>query len=688
MPEDQDQNPSSDSVEALASDLHEQWRASRRLPNGTYEPRLKDDGFGGQVDIANTPYSQLPEIRKAETRAGALSGIKAQELAENNQQFDKNGAPDIEFMSDRIHKDWLQRNESWAPPEQKLPYAQLSEADKEQDRLIARSAVARPKSNSTPTRPSASTSGSANKGASSSMPLSGLKKSGEAGAKQVGTEGVKKAGTEALKKTGSEGAKKLGTEAVQKAGGTADPKAQLLGTAQEAAGALKRGDGLGAADAGVRTAAVAGATALGGTMAGKAADFILKTKVGRKLTRAVTIGIGISLFLIFASMLMVVLVVGGAISSLTSGGSRAQSLYDPTKTQAISDPTMLITIDGIIKKNISSKLPIDDAVIATMDYLAKGGEVVGSSSSSGNTPFSISVFYTDIIKNKISETGSPTTASSGNRRYPFTTLVPGTSATSAAPWDAIGLIDPTLSQYTALESALFYETAYKTIVNELTTNKIFKSNASLANQVSDWSPALQALITQDGILSNGTISSPFDSSTGNLISTGILVDPHSQFKDGPPLGPGNLFSLDYAYSLIGHASLVCPDGHCDFQCEKIAEHVYHKVGIFDPAYNGWRWMVVNGYATKASDPNGMSPPPGALMFWDPTPSPGATGRDGHIGVYLGGGLVLSNWDNGDGKGLNIWAVKASEMFNSRWPYLGWSYPKFPGKAPLGYNNGQ
>lgn len=486
---------------------------------------------------------------------------------------------------------------------------------------------------------------------------------------------------ETAKKSLSEGGKSLAS----KAGGTVDPKAQLLSGAQEAAQAAREGDGLGVADAGIRTAAVAGATALGGTVAGAAADFILKTKAGRKLTRAVTLGIGVSVFLMLSVAMMVVLVVGGAVSAILGGSNQqVQSLYDPQRASAISDPVTLVTIDAIIKRNIKEKLPIDDAVLATMDYLSK---TANSSSASRASGFSINTFYNDIAKNKVIESTASNTA--GNA--PTATLVPGTSATSVAPWDSITVIDPTLvdpnNGASALVSALFYETAYKTITNELTTNKAFQSSKHLANQVSDWTPTLEALITQDNITANGTIGNPLDSS-GNLITSGIRVDPNSKFKDGPPLGPGNLFSLDYAYSLIGHASLVCPDGTCNFQCEKIAEYVYHKVGIFDPAYNDWRWMVTNGQATLANSPNGMSPPVGALMFWDPTPAPGALGRDGHVGVYLGGGLVLSNWDNGDGKGLNIWAVKASEMFNSRWPYLGWAYPNFPNKAPAGYNDGQ
>ena len=49
-----------DKISQLASVLHDEWRKPRLKPDGTYEPRLKDNGYGGQVDIANTIYENLP----------------------------------------------------------------------------------------------------------------------------------------------------------------------------------------------------------------------------------------------------------------------------------------------------------------------------------------------------------------------------------------------------------------------------------------------------------------------------------------------------------------------------------------------------------------------------------------------------------------------------------------------------
>lgn len=74
--------------------MHEDWQKARN-----FEPSWKDDGKGGQIDIANTPYSQLPEKWKAENKASALSAV------ERVSQSKHSGTFDIEQASDGIHKD-------------------------------------------------------------------------------------------------------------------------------------------------------------------------------------------------------------------------------------------------------------------------------------------------------------------------------------------------------------------------------------------------------------------------------------------------------------------------------------------------------------------------------------------------------------------------------------------------------
>lgn len=119
-------------VDQIASVLHDEWRAQRLLADGSYEPRIKDDGAGGTVDIANTDYVNLPEKWQAENKAAAWLVAAA---------IQANPEGTIDDLAAVVHTDWLSRNGEWAPAEQALPYAELSEDEKEKDRAVVRVAL-------------------------------------------------------------------------------------------------------------------------------------------------------------------------------------------------------------------------------------------------------------------------------------------------------------------------------------------------------------------------------------------------------------------------------------------------------------------------------------------------------------------------------------------------------------------
>lgn len=146
-------NNESESVERIigkvATKLHDAWREPRRI-NGTdkFEPRIKGTkdevwvathGGKGEVDIANTTYEDLPDDWKSENKKSAEVAVIEIATAE------KNGIPlddkFIESASEVQHIQWLERNKNWAPQEQQKPYAQLSEDEKEKDRVVIRTAM-------------------------------------------------------------------------------------------------------------------------------------------------------------------------------------------------------------------------------------------------------------------------------------------------------------------------------------------------------------------------------------------------------------------------------------------------------------------------------------------------------------------------------------------------------------------
>ena len=129
---------------SLGSDLHEAWRAPRKLGDGTYEPRLKkskDEEWNAkhgtdEVDIANCSFEQLPSNWQYENLEAARVAI---ELV-----YDKTVAgeilmeEDIEKMASVIHDEWLKRNDWVFNPEYgdsklAVPYAQLSREEQEKD---------------------------------------------------------------------------------------------------------------------------------------------------------------------------------------------------------------------------------------------------------------------------------------------------------------------------------------------------------------------------------------------------------------------------------------------------------------------------------------------------------------------------------------------------------------------------
>lgn len=136
-------------VAELASRAHEDWRATRKVEGSdTYAPRIKKvrnrawiANYNGQsyVDIANTPYKELPREWQAENKASAKIAVEEvlRALAVGmplDERF-------VERVAEALHKGWVKRNGGWVPEELKKPYAELPEIEKEKDRFFVRRAI-------------------------------------------------------------------------------------------------------------------------------------------------------------------------------------------------------------------------------------------------------------------------------------------------------------------------------------------------------------------------------------------------------------------------------------------------------------------------------------------------------------------------------------------------------------------
>lgn len=139
---------------AMASDLHEEWRKTRKRKDGTFEPRIKkstDEVWNkkhgtNMVDIANTGFDGLPENIKYENAEAAKVAVGLvyddikkglmDSYTNNKSEVDKI----IEKKAAKVHNEWLKRN-AWVydsengDPDLAKPYNELSDKEKAKDRI-------------------------------------------------------------------------------------------------------------------------------------------------------------------------------------------------------------------------------------------------------------------------------------------------------------------------------------------------------------------------------------------------------------------------------------------------------------------------------------------------------------------------------------------------------------------------
>lgn len=131
--------------------------------------------------------------------------------------------------------------------------------------------------------------------------------------------------------------------------------------------------------------------------------------------------------------------------------------------------------------------------------------------------------------------------------------------------------------------------------------------------------------------------------------------------------PGAREAVERGLSFIGRADKACSNG----TCEGVCLHLAAKVWGF--AYSGSETALTHWKRLEALDltQKDRRPPIGALVFWD-------IGWSGHVAVYAGNDMVISNWDGPEGDGVYLLPINTFENEWSSATYLGWSQPKFFG----------
>ncbi|MBI5510611.1 MAG: hypothetical protein HY903_17780 [Deltaproteobacteria bacterium] len=154
---------------ALADALHADWQATARASGRTerFKP-MKENGKAVEcqthaelqtyLDSKGVPAEYRPRYRIAEGKVEEdILAIPNRYLAANNraendasasvavqlalQQVASGGKLDATFVekaSSVLHDKWVERNGSWAPAEQKVPFAELTKAEADKDRDMIR----------------------------------------------------------------------------------------------------------------------------------------------------------------------------------------------------------------------------------------------------------------------------------------------------------------------------------------------------------------------------------------------------------------------------------------------------------------------------------------------------------------------------------------------------------------------
>ena len=103
-------------IDLAAERIHEAWRDRQKNPDGSFPEFMVPDGKGGQLNLAETPFADLPKSYKDEYVATATHAVN--ELADRPSQLDKHAAA-------KIHGDWVKRNGINVPEELNQPFTDL-----------------------------------------------------------------------------------------------------------------------------------------------------------------------------------------------------------------------------------------------------------------------------------------------------------------------------------------------------------------------------------------------------------------------------------------------------------------------------------------------------------------------------------------------------------------------------------
>lgn len=256
------------------------------------------------------------------------------------------------------------------------------------------------------------------------------------------------------------------------------------------------------------------------------------------------------------------------------------------------------------------------------------------------------------------------------------------SANGVKPNTALGSLDTPGKSGTLLRAAANYNWGGGNVEDNGGENITLDD---MPTETSDYLKAVYTLISSNfsslpmadgstdktpGGTSGGSIKSNDPCVTNNSVGTGTGNFNDSNTTTVPGADKAIAKAKELAAAGPGTWQAVC-DGspNCLGRCERLAAVVWGRTSSgYYTALDHWRAAQGAGRA----HPGDRSPPKGALLYYE-------SGQPaGHVAVYLGGNMVISNdvGDSSSGHTGGVYIVPASDMEKTGWglTYLGWVEP--------------
>lgn len=109
-------------------------------------------------------------------------------------------------------------------------------------------------------------------------------------------------------------------------------------------------------------------------------------------------------------------------------------------------------------------------------------------------------------------------------------------------------------------------------------------------------------------------------------SKAVPIDPGPP----PPVGSGASGAVAAAMSRIGMPYIWAASGPSSFDCSGLTMWAWAQVGLSLPHYSGAQYAMSRPVSPDAAQPGDL------VFFW----GPGSGGDPGHVGMYIGGGMMV------------------------------------------------